>query len=47
MFLKPGKIVVRQGLMLLDNAVCKVLGGTVQHMVDKWELSRVSFSHVH
>ncbi|KAG1692609.1 Tudor domain-containing protein 3 [Nymphon striatum] len=39
-YLKPTKISVRQGFILLDNNVCKVLGGKVQHLLQKWELSR-------
>lgn len=36
-----GTIQVKNGLLLLDDSKISVLGGEVDHMVEKWELQRV------
>lgn len=38
---------IRNGLLLLDDSKVSVLGGVVEHMVEKWELQRVSFHFCH
>lgn len=37
-----GTVQVKNGLLLLDDSKISVLGGEVDHMVEKWELQRVS-----
>lgn len=41
-----GIVQVRNGLLLLDDSKISVLGGEVDHMVEKWELQRVRSSLV-
>lgn len=41
-----GTVQVRNGLLLLDDSKISVLGGEVDHMVEKWELQRVRASFV-
>lgn len=36
-----GTVQVKNGLLLLDDSKISVLGGVVEHMVEKWELQRV------
>ena len=36
-----GTVQVKNGLLLLDDSNISVLGGEVDHMVEKWELQRV------
>lgn len=36
-----GTVQVKNGLLLLDESKISVLGGEVDHMVEKWELQRV------
>lgn len=36
-----GSIQVKNGILLLDDSNIHVLGGEVDHMVEKWELQRV------
>ena len=36
-----GTVQVKNGLLLLDDSKISVLGGEVDHMVEKWELQRV------
>lgn len=36
-----GTIQVKNGILLLDDSNIHVLGGEVDHMVEKWELQRV------
>lgn len=36
-----GTVLVKNGLLLLDDSKISVLGGEVDHMVEKWELQRV------
>lgn len=36
-----GTVQVKNGLLLLDDLKISVLGGEVDHMVEKWELQRV------
>lgn len=38
-----GTVHIKNGLLLLDDSKISVLGGVVEHMVEKWELQRVSF----
>lgn len=38
-----GTVEIKNGLLLLDDSKISVLGGVVEHMVEKWELQRVSF----
>ena len=35
-------VIARNGFLLLTSAVVKVLGGHVDHMVEKWKASKVS-----
>lgn len=42
-----GTVVIKNGLLLLDDSKISVLGGVVEHMVEKWELQRVSFHFCH
>lgn len=37
-----GTVEIKNGLLLLDDSKISVLGGVVEHMVEKWELQRVS-----
>lgn len=37
-----GTVQVKNGFVLLDDSNISVLGGEVDHMVEKWELQRVS-----
>lgn len=37
-----GIVQIKNGLLLLDDSKICVLGGEVDHMVEKWELQRVS-----
>ena len=37
-------VMARNGFLLLTPAVVKVLGGHVDHMVEKWKASKVSNS---
>lgn len=37
-----GTVQIKNGLLLLDDSKISVLGGEVDHMVEKWELQRVS-----
>ena len=39
-----GSISVKNGILLLDDSKISVLGGDVEHMVEKWELQRVKES---
>lgn len=41
-----GTVQVKNGLLLLDDSKISVLGGEVDHMVEKWELQRVSAAFV-
>jgi len=36
-----GTVQVKNGFLLLDDSKISVLGGEVDHMVEKWELQRV------
>lgn len=36
-----GTVQVKNGFMLLDDSNISVLGGEVDHMVEKWEIQRV------
>lgn len=36
-----GTVQVKNGLLLLDDSKISVLGGEVDHLVEKWELQRV------
>lgn len=36
-----GTVQVKNGFVLLDDSNIFVLGGEVEHMVEKWELQRV------
>ncbi|XP_054725026.1 tudor domain-containing protein 3-like [Uloborus diversus] len=45
-YLKPGKIPMQNGFMLLAENQFSVLGGCVAVMVEKWELCRRLASHV-
>ena len=42
-------VIARNGFLLLTPSVVKVLGGHVDHMVEKWKASKVSgiSSHIH
>ena len=40
-----GTVQVKNGLLLLDDSKISVLGGEVDHMVEKWELQRVRFCY--
>ncbi|XP_077479455.1 tudor domain-containing protein 3 isoform X1 [Stigmatopora argus] len=40
-----GTVLVRNGLLLLDDSKISVLGGEVEHMVEKWELQRTLAKH--
>ncbi|XP_076011612.1 tudor domain-containing protein 3 [Genypterus blacodes] len=40
-----GTVLVRNGLLLLDDSNVSVLGGEVDHMVEKWELQRSLAKH--
>lgn len=42
-----GTVQIKNGLLLLDDSKIFVLGGVVEHMVEKWELQRVSFHFRH
>lgn len=42
-----GTVQIKNGLLLLDDSKVSVLGGVVEHMVEKWELQRVSFHSCH
>lgn len=42
-----GTVEIKNGLLLLDDSKISVLGGVVEHMVEKWELQRVSFHLCH
>lgn len=37
-----GSVSVKNGFLLLDDSKMAVLGGEVEHMIEKWELQRVS-----
>lgn len=41
-----GTVQVKNGFLLLDDSKISVLGGLVDHMVEKWELQRVRVSFV-
>lgn len=41
-----GTVQVKNGLLLLDDSKISVLGGEVDHMVEKWELQRVRANFV-
>lgn len=41
-----GTVQVKSGLLLLDDSKISVLGGEVDHMVEKWELQRVRVNFV-
>lgn len=41
-----GIVQVKNGLLLLDDSKISVLGGEVDHMVEKWELQRVRVDFV-
>lgn len=36
-----GSVSVKNGFLLLDDSKISVLGGEVEHMIEKWELQRV------
>lgn len=36
-----GTVQVKNGFVLLDDSKISVLGGEVDHMVEKWEIQRV------
>ena len=36
-------VIARNGFLLLTPAVVKVLGGHVDHMVEKWKASKVQY----
>lgn len=36
-----GTVQVKNGILLLDDSKISVLGGEVDHMMEKWELQRV------
>ena len=36
-----GTVLVKNGILLLDDSKISVLGGVVDHMVEKWDLQRV------
>lgn len=36
-----GTVQVKNGILLLDDSKISVLGGEVDHMIEKWELQRV------
>lgn len=36
-----GNVQVKNGILLLDDSKMAVLGGEVDHMIEKWELQRV------
>lgn len=36
-----GIVEVRNGFLLLDDSNTAVLGGEVEHLIEKWELQRV------
>ena len=40
--LLKGNAQVNQGIILLTNANCKLLGGKVESMYEKWQLNKVS-----
>uniref|UniRef100_A0A3Q2CM90 Tudor domain containing 3 n=1 Tax=Cyprinodon variegatus TaxID=28743 RepID=A0A3Q2CM90_CYPVA len=40
-----GTIQVKNGILLLDDSNIHVLGGEVDHMVEKWELQRSLAKH--
>lgn len=40
-----GTVQVKNGLLLLDDSKISVLGGEVEHMVEKWELQRSLAKH--
>lgn len=42
-----GTVQIKNGLLLLDDSKISVLGGVVEHMVEKWELQRVSCHFCH
>lgn len=37
-----GTVPVKNGFLLLDDCKIAVLGGEVDHLIEKWELQRVS-----
>ncbi|OZC05218.1 iron-sulfur cluster assembly accessory protein [Onchocerca flexuosa] len=39
-----GKIPIENGMLLINETNCQVLGGNVEKMVEKWNLEKVSFS---
>lgn len=41
-----GTVLVKNGFLLLDDSNISVLGGEVEHMVEKWELQRVRMHFV-
>lgn len=40
--LLKGSAQVNQGIVLLNNGNCKLLGGRVEHMYEKWKLNKVN-----
>lgn len=40
-----GTVQIKNGLLLLDDSKISVLGGVVEHMVEKWELQRSLAKH--
>ncbi|XP_061558542.1 tudor domain-containing protein 3 isoform X2 [Phycodurus eques] len=40
-----GTVLVRNGFLLLDDSKMSILGGEVEHMVEKWELQRSLAKH--
>ncbi|XP_019740184.1 tudor domain-containing protein 3 [Hippocampus comes] len=40
-----GTVLVRNGFLLLDDSNISILGGEVEHMVEKWELQRSLAKH--
>uniref|UniRef100_A0A8C9R3A8 Tudor domain-containing protein 3 n=1 Tax=Scleropages formosus TaxID=113540 RepID=A0A8C9R3A8_SCLFO len=40
-----GTVMVKNGLLLLDDSKIVVLGGEVEHMIEKWELQRSLAKH--
>ena len=40
--LLKGKIKIKSNLLMLDNQNCEVLGGNVEHLVQKWKEQKVT-----
>ncbi|XP_075159760.1 tudor domain containing 3 [Haematobia irritans] len=46
-FLKADKVQIMQGLLILKETEVQILGGNVEHMVEKWELARQMQKYAH